>query len=77
MIKKTTRKETRNVEVICKDCQFAYLMQSKAENPIVALCKIHQWRDLANWPRRCQHFAHILHEPIIHPMIPANLPFQY
>lgn len=72
------RKKDSKTKCKCRDCKFAYLMQSSKENPVIALCKrdTDGWRDarreVANLPKLCDMFEQRYTPEIINPMIEAE-----
>lgn len=74
MVKRTKRIVTKIKDIgTCYECQHAYLMQSRKENPIVAECEINHERQVARM-NECSisMFKRNNGEKIIHPMIKAN-----
>lgn len=72
MVKKKVTKVTKIPlgDMVCKDCEYAYLMRSCPFNPIVAECTKTKERHVASSPKNkpCQ-FKPRVGEMVIHEMI--------
>lgn len=57
------KKEPKQM-VRCFDCKEAKLLQW-GNNPVISMCKYRLYKDVANTPRQCSHFAKRNGDPII------------
>lgn len=75
MVKKATKSAKIKDIGTCYECQYAYLMQSSKENPIVSECTFNHERQVARM-HKCNiamFKRNMNNSPNIHPMINASI----